>query len=282
LVILFASKANPPARLRFISHLIAKPVRNPVGKALANLGCNPFPNKATDGRPLVRRQCIHCTGSVSKAFTNSLAQLVCESVFDDSADGSPLLGRKRGWSRCFCVSQPIRESVGKALADLSRDAISNHTAQGGSLVGRKRVQGGSGIAKLIRNPIAQLVRESVLDDGADGGLLFGRERGWSRCSYVSQPIRKSIGKALADLGRDALSNHTAQGGPLVGWQRVQGGGGIAKPIRDPIAQLVCESVFDDSADGGLLFGREHRGSTSLGAGLRRCGRDSERESSGRE
>src|SRR5262249_21570888 len=141
----------------FISHLIAKSVRKPVGKALANLSGHSFPNEASDGRPLLRRQRVHCASSVSKVFTKPLAQFVCKSVSHEGAGDSSLLGREgarsgaksgaRSSARSGCshVCQPIRKSVGKALANLDRDPLPNQTASGGSLLGRQRLHGSSGI-----------------------------------------------------------------------------------------------------------------------------------------
>jgi hypothetical protein len=70
-------------------------------------------------------------------------------------------------------------------------------------------------------------------------------------------ISKPVGETLTNLRYNRVPNSAADGGLLLGRNRVQSGSCISTPLPDPLAHPGCKPVSDDDADGGRLLGREH-------------------------
>ena len=79
---------------------------------------------------------------------------------------------------------------------------------------------------------------------------------------VTDPIRKPVGKPLADLCRKPRPNGGPNGIPLLGRKR---GKLIRKPVREPVPQFLREPLSDDAADGGALLRRKRGKPVSLPA-----------------
>jgi len=87
---------------------VGKPVGNPVRKPLADLGCNPLPDGASHGLPLLGRNLGEPLGNPVR---EPLPQLVRDPFPNDAAKDGPLL-------RCE-LGKPVR----KTFADLARHSF---------------------------------------------------------------------------------------------------------------------------------------------------------------
>ena len=161
-------------------HLVPKPVRELVHNAVANCCCDPVSDDLADGGLLVRRKRVEGGRRFGKPLPNPFAYFGRESVLDDDADGSPLLGSKHGRTGGFHVFRPyvcrlVRKPVGKPCAHLGGNPLSDRVADNRLLFGRERVQGVNTFGQPLRDPLADLVGEPISDNVADGGSLFGAE-----------------------------------------------------------------------------------------------------------